>query len=174
MPECFIDTTLVGSLLDAKVNHKHSCNEVTKEMEKGKYKDVFAVGIIDNDKRKVSYINEFDEVGKTDNLIFLKHRVKPQYLIKVGKDHQAMETFIKANVEAMGMKMEDFGLPSNLSKLIETTKNSVSTQKDPRVLKLCKAMHHSPEGAKLKNVLEYLATNKYNADIAELEKIIIG
>lgn len=174
MPECFIDTTLVGSLLDAKVNHKHSCNEVTKEMEKGKYKDVFAVGIIDNDKRKVSYINEFDEVGKTDNLIFLKHRVKPQYLIKVGKDHQAMETFIKANVEAMGMKMEDFGLPSNLSKLIETTKNSVSTQKDPRVLKLCKAMHQSPEGAKLKNVLEYLATNKYNADIAELEKIIIG
>lgn len=28
MPECFIDTTLVASLLDAKVSHKHSCNEV--------------------------------------------------------------------------------------------------------------------------------------------------
>lgn len=35
MPECFIDTTLVGSLLEAKVSHKHSCNEVAKEMEKG-------------------------------------------------------------------------------------------------------------------------------------------
>ena len=43
MPECFIDTTLVGSLLDAKVNHKHSCNEVAREMEKGKYKKVLIV-----------------------------------------------------------------------------------------------------------------------------------
>ena len=30
MPECFIDSTLVESLLDAKVSHKHSCNEVAK------------------------------------------------------------------------------------------------------------------------------------------------
>ena len=49
MPECYIDTTLVSSLLDSNVSHKHSCNEVAKEMEKGKYKDAFAVGIIDND-----------------------------------------------------------------------------------------------------------------------------
>lgn len=61
MPECFIDTTLVASLLDAKVSHKHSCNEVAREMEKGKFKDAFAVGIIDNDKRKISYIESFDE-----------------------------------------------------------------------------------------------------------------
>ena len=45
MPECYIDTTLVESLLYAKVNHKHSCNEVAKEMQKGKFKDAFAVGI---------------------------------------------------------------------------------------------------------------------------------
>ena len=85
MPECFIDTTLVTSLLDAKVSHKHSCNEVAREMEKGKYKDVFAVGIIDNDKRKISYIESFDEIGRTENLTFLKHRDKHHYVIKVGK-----------------------------------------------------------------------------------------
>lgn len=34
MPECFIDTTLVSSLLEAKVSHKHSCNEVAREMDK--------------------------------------------------------------------------------------------------------------------------------------------
>ena len=38
MPECYIDSTLIGSLLDAQVNHKHCCNDVAKEMEKGKYK----------------------------------------------------------------------------------------------------------------------------------------
>ncbi len=174
MPECYIDSTLVGSLLDAKVSHKHSCNEVAKEMEKGKYKDVFAIGIIDNDKRKVSYLDEFIELGQTENLTFMKHKIKHHYVIKVGKERKAMETFLKANVEAMGMKMENFGLPSNLNELIETTKNSVSTQKEPRILKLCKAIRQSPEGSKLKNVLDYLAANKYNADIEEIKQMIVG
>lgn len=170
MPECFIDTTLVSSLLDAKVSHKHSCNEVAKEMERGKFKDVFAVGIIDNDKRKISYIEGFEEIGRTDNLTFLKHKNKHQYVIKVGKDCKAMETFIKANVEAIGMKMEDFDLPSDLSELIEQTKDRVSTQKDPRIQKLCKALRQSPEVATLQDVLAYLAVNKYNVDIEELKK----
>ena len=174
MPECFIDTTLVGSLLDANVSHKHSCNEVAREMEKGKYKDAFAVGIIDNDKRKLSYIEGFEEIGKTDNLTFLKHKDKHQYVIKVGKEHKAMETFIKDNVESIGMKMEDFGLPTDLDKLIEQTKDNVSTQKDPRILKLCKALRRSPEVAKLQDVLAYLAANKYNVDIEELKKKIVG
>lgn len=172
MPECFIDTTLVASLLDARVSHKHSCNEVIKEMEKGTYKDGFAVGIIDNDKRPLSYTKEFVEIGQTDNLTFLKHKQKHQYIIKVGKEHQAMETFLIANVEAMGMKMEDFNLPSNLDDLIKTTKNRVTTQNDPRILKLSKAIRQSPEVAKLQEILAYLAANKYNVDIDELKKKI--
>ena len=172
MPECFIDTTLVGSLLDAKVNHKHSCNEVAREMEKGKYKDSFAVGIIDNDKRKISYIENFEEIGRTDNLTFLKHKDKHQYVIKVGKEHKAMETFIKANVDAIGMKMEDFDLPSDLAELIEQTKDSVSTQKDPRILKLCRSLRQSPEVDKLQDVLTYLADKKYSVDIEVLRSII--
>ena len=172
MPECYIDTTLVKSLLDAEVNHKHSCTEVSREMEKGHYKDAFAVGIIDNDKRKLSYIESFDEIGRTDNLTFLKHRDKHHYIIKVGKEHKAMETFIQANVDAIGMKMEDFDLPSNLAELIEQTKDSVSTQKDPRILKLCKTMCQSPEVGKLQDVLTYLAAKKYNVNIEELKKKI--
>lgn len=172
MPECFIDTTLVGILLDANVNHKHSCNEVAKEMEKGRYKDAFAVGIIDNDKRKISYIEGFEEIGRTDHLTFLKHKIKHQYVIKVGKESKAMETFIQANVEAIGKKMEDFDLPSDISKLIAQTKDNVSTQKDPRILKMCKTLRQSPEVAKLQDVLAYLAANKYNVDMEELKKKI--
>ncbi len=172
MPECFIDTTLVGSLLDAKVNHKYSCNEVAREMEKGKYKDAFAVGIIDNDKRKISYIEGFEEIGRTDNLTFMKHKEKHQYVIKVGKESKAMETFIIANVETIGMKMEDFDLPSDLAELIEQTKDSETTQKDPRILKLCKTLRQSPEVTKLQNVLAYLAENKYGVDIEVLKEMI--
>ena len=172
MPECYIDSTFVSSLLDAHVNHKHSCNEVAREMERGKYKDVFAVGIIDNDKRKLSYIEGFEVIGRTDNMTFLKHKGKHHYIIKIGQDHKAMETFIKANVEAIGMKMEDFDLPSNLDELVEQTKDSISTQKDPRILNLCKALRRSPEVAKLQEVLAYLAVKKYDVDIDVLKKMI--
>ena len=70
------------------------------------------------------------------------------------------------------MQMEDFNLPSNLDDLIKTTKNSVTTQNDPRILKLSKAMCQSPEVAKLQDILAYLAANKYNVDLDELKKKI--
>lgn len=174
MPECYIDTTLVKSLLNAEVNHKHSCTEVSREMEKGRYKDAFAVGIIDNDKRKLSYIeNDFVKIGQTDNLTFLKHKDKHHYVIKVGKEHNAIETFIKANIEAIGMKMEDFDLPSDITKLKDQTKDSITTQKNPRILYLCKTIQQSPEVAKLQEVLEYLAKNKYNSDVEAIKRMIL-
>jgi len=172
MPECYIDSTLVRLLLDADVNHKHSCNEVAREMKEGKYKDSFAVGIIDNDKREISYIKGFEEIGRTENLTFLKHKQKHQYVIKVGKERQAMETFIIANVKAIGMKMEDFNLPSDIKELTEQTKNSITSQKDPRIQKLFQALRQSPEVAKLQDVLNYLAANKYNVVIEDLKKKI--
>ena len=85
-----------------------------------------------------------------------------------------METFIKENVSALGMKMEDFGLPSDLDSLIGATKDSISTQKDPRILKLCKTLQQSPEVGKLKNVLDYLAANKYNANEETVKAMIKG
>ena len=85
-----------------------------------------------------------------------------------------METFIKENVFALGMKMEDFGLPSDLDSLIITTKDRISTQKDPRILKLFKALQQSQEVGKLKNVLDYLATNRYKANEEILKAMILG
>jgi hypothetical protein len=111
-------------------------------------------------------------IGQTDNLTFLKHKDKQHYVIKVGKEHKAMETFIKANVEAIGMKMEDFNLPSDLDDLIEQTKDSITTQKDPRILKLCKTMRQSLEVAILQEVLAYLAKNKYNSDVEVIKRMI--
>lgn len=174
MPECYIDTTLVESLINANVNHKHSCSEVAREMEKGHYKDSFAVGIIDNDKRKLSYIEGFEKICQTDNLTFLKHKDRHHYIIKVGKERKAMETFIIANVEAIGMKMEDFDLPSDITKLQELTKDSIVTKKDPRILKLCKMIRQSPEVSLFQNVLDYLAKNKNNSDLEAIKNMVIG
>ena len=68
--------------------------------------------------------------------------------------------------ETSGINDED------LAELVNQTKDSVSTQKDPRILKLCKSLQKSPEVAKLQDVLSYLAANKYNVDIEELKKKI--
>ena len=63
-------------------------------------------------------------------------------------------------------------MPSDLTGLMEQTKDSVSTQRDPRILRLCKALRQSPEVAKLQDVLAYLASSKYNVDIEELKRKI--
>ena len=122
---------------------------------------------------KISYIEGFEEIGRTDNLTFLKHKNKNQYVIKVGKEHKAMETFIMSNIKAINKKMEDFDLPADLDKLREQTKN-LSTQKDPRIQKLCKTLRQSPEVAKLQDVLAYLTSNKYNVDLEELKRKIVS
>ena len=58
IPECYIDTKLTQFLLQNRVNHQHSCNNVVRVM-RTKYNDDFAVGIIDNDKHGVSYLQQF-------------------------------------------------------------------------------------------------------------------
>ena len=85
-----------------------------------------------------------------------------------------METFIKANVEALGMRMENFDLPSDIDSLIETTKDSISSQKDPRIQKLFVTLRLFPEVTTLKEVLDYLTSNTYAVDLEMLKKIIKG
>lgn len=172
MPECYIDSTLISTLLGGEVAHEHSCNKIARKMDHGVYSDSFAIGIIDNDKRQPTYTKEFEELASTDNLIFLKHRTKNQYLVKVGKPHKAMETFLIENVKSLGKKMEDYGLPSDLKELLRITKNSITTQKDPRILRLSKALRNSPEVKKLQDVLFYLFEMKHNADPEVVKNIV--
>lgn len=68
LPECYIDTNLVETLVfHAGCNHQKGCNQVCKVMQE-KFPDRFAVGIIDADKRRPSYINEFQEIASSEHL----------------------------------------------------------------------------------------------------------
>lgn len=59
IPECYIDTNLVESLITTEgCNHQKGCNTVANTM-KNKFKDNFAVGIIDNDKRQIPMYPNF-------------------------------------------------------------------------------------------------------------------
>lgn len=73
VPECYIDTNLAEYLLDSHgVNHQKGCNAVAKKMMESNLKDQFSIGIIDNDKRQHSYVNEFTEIAHTKELSRLR------------------------------------------------------------------------------------------------------
>ena len=50
-PECNVDTNLVGYIIGGYAKHKSCCNEVVKAVNGA---DGFAVGIIDDDKRRAT------------------------------------------------------------------------------------------------------------------------
>ena len=56
IPECYIDTNLVETLIITDgCNHQKGCNTVVKTMQQ-KFANAFSVGIIDEDKRQVSFL----------------------------------------------------------------------------------------------------------------------
>ena len=69
--ECYVDTNMVKTLLDAdKINHQHSCNNVAN-IFKSKLLNDFAVGIIDDDKKKPSVLNDFYLIGSNNHIKLL-------------------------------------------------------------------------------------------------------
>src|ERR1035437_2260843 len=117
VPECYIDTMLVQTLVppqkNSRYNHQHGCFEVSNEMELYSLKDKFALGIIDNDKKKAKYLSKFIEIDNIeDGLKLYKHKEFHQYYIEV---NPAMEIWILKVCEQEEIDIvADFGLPDNL------------------------------------------------------------
>lgn len=169
IPECYVDTTLVSVLLGGiGVNHQKSCNNVVAKMRE-KFDDEFAVGIIDNDKRRPGYLDEFNSVASSAHLQVLKHPDKHHFIITVSP---ASEGFVLSVVERAGLSMDAYGLPGDIVGLKKITKDIVSS-KDVRLVNLFKDLRYLGECEILKNVLEYLMQMRYNArseDLAALFK----
>lgn len=167
IPECYIDTNLVESLIATEgCNHQKGCNTVANIMQK-KFTDSFAVGIIDNDKRQVKYVSEFSEIAHTPSLSLQKHRCKPHYLIMVSP---AMDGFLLKCAEESGIRMEAYGYTSKLKEFTSITK-SVTSKNDTGFKKLFKAMEDAPEMVILKRWLEYMKREQYQCAEGELRKI---
>jgi len=168
VPECYVDTNLVESLLDTDgVNHQKGCNTVVNTMKGKVLKDSFAVGVIDSDKRKPSYVNEFKEIAHTEHLSLLKHTTKTHYLIMVSP---AMDKFIIDCAEEEGVNLREYDLPSDLDAFKDQTK-AVSTKNDVRFKRLFKKLKNNVEITILCNVLNYLKSNQYKSSTTDLLKL---
>ena len=102
IPECYVDTNLISTLVNAAVNHQKCCTKVTETINK-KYTDNFAVGIIDKDKVEPKYVNEFQLIAKRGHLQLLRHKTRPHYLITI---NPAVEMFIIESAAEIGLDLK--------------------------------------------------------------------
>lgn len=164
IPECYVDTNLVSTLLGGiGVNHQKSCNNVVALM-KGKFEDDFAVGIIDNDKRRPQYLNECIVLAESEHLRLYKHPGKHHFIITVSP---AAEVFILSAVDQAHLSMQDYGLPSDLNGLKRITKHIVSNR-HPGFVRLFHDLGSTGEFRIMRDVLDYLLDRGYEVDIERL------
>lgn len=160
IPECYIDTNLVETLVCwGGCNHQKGCNQVAKIMQE-KYADRFAVGMIDADKRRPSYLNEFTEIANSDHLKIFHHKSRPHYIILV---HPAADGFILSCADKAQIDMTDYDLSSNLKEFTIQTKN-VMSNKDNRFKRLFKAIKETDEIKLLSELLSYFVENTYQSE----------
>lgn len=174
VPECYIDTMLVQTLVPPtsknRYNHQHGCFEVSNEMERYSLKDKFAVGVIDNDKRKSKYLNEFIEIDNSGGSIkLLKHKNKPQYFIQISP---AIEAWMLEVCEQEKIDITGFGLPSTLKDLKLVTKPQTSS-KDKRFIELFSQFKKSQNKSvsKLIGWIKLLKEKNYQVEIKELQNV---
>ncbi|MDQ6762771.1 MAG: hypothetical protein M3015_09115 [Bacteroidota bacterium] len=170
IPECYVDTNLVETLVppDTQYNHQKGCGTVAKVMRE-RFSDRFAVGIIDKDKRRIDYLKEFEELSHKESLILHKHKTKHHYIIQI---YPAMERFLLLNAELCGVKMEDFDLPSDFEKLKDITK-TVRSKNDIRFKRLFKALFErgSSDIKRISRWIQYLKETNYKAERDKLKEL---
>ncbi len=167
IPECYIDTNLVETLAcPGGCNHQKGCNQVAKVMQ-DKFAGRFAIGIIDADKRRPGYLNEFKEITTSEHLKLFRHADRPHFIILVSP---ATDGFILSCAEVAGIDLTRYGLSPILKEFTAQTKK-VTSNKDPRFKRLLKSIEDVGEIKILESLISYLAKAKYDASDDEISAI---
>lgn len=175
IPECFVDTCLVNTFLTMDLrrgaNHAKGNSTVATKMQ-NEFRDDFAVGVIDRDKREIKYIREFQLINDTipDKLKLYKHQTRHHYFIQLCPES---ESWICAVAADLGISMQEYGLPQNPRELARESKN-VSVSADRRFVGLFKEIRKRAGERnylpviKLIRWLEQLRDNTYSVNIENL------
>lgn len=169
-PECYVDTNFVGHILGGKVKHKSTCNEVAKAVNNA---DGFAIGIIDDDKRRATMDEGFSEVSSStpsDHITMFAHKDGKRFMFAI---KPAMDKFIMDAAEAQNVDLKKFGFPSTLSGFKKETKR-VQAAEDSNLRQLFSHIEEYPEIQRLKNTLKYLIKTQYSVDVEKAKKFFNG
>ena len=153
-PECFVDTNILKTLLQVDgVNHQYGCSRVLASMNAGRFADSFAIGVIDDDKKKTYNYQDFLELCRSEHLVLFVYKTA--------------EDFLLACANELELNMLEYGLPDTLDELKSVTKDNES-DKDPKIKKLVNAVRPSTEMGRLDRTIKYLQDKRYDADVNEL------
>jgi hypothetical protein len=169
IPECYIDSCLIEVLLFADrnhVNHQKGNGTVAREM-KIKFAETFCVGIIDQDRKQLDYLEEFNLAVEANSLKLWKHKSGHHYMIQICP---VIEEWILSVCNQTEVLLKKYDLPESLLGLKKETK-SIASKKDQRFVKLFKELvkEKNESVVRLQSWLKYLKDNKYNADINQLK-----
>lgn len=167
VPECYIDTNLVNTLIGKSCNHQKGCPTVFKVMNE-RLKDSFAIGVIDKDKREPKAMESFIPICNNEYIYLYKHETRPHYIIQVSP---AEEVFILHAAEELGINLSDFGLPDDMESLKQYTKKA-DAKNSSLFTSLFHVLKEAPTLKTMNMILDYLLANKYSADTTTLCNII--
>jgi hypothetical protein len=132
-----------------------------------KFANRFAVGIIDADKRRPSYLNNFIEVASSKHLKLFRHSYRPHFIILV---HPAADEFILSCAKAAEIDVADYNLPPDFKDFTAQSKN-VMSNKDYRFKLLFKSLENFGEFKLLKSLISYFVSTTYKASDEEINTI---
>jgi hypothetical protein len=124
---------------------------------------IFAVGIIDKDKKVVSYLKECVLEIEAESLYLWKHKTKHHFIIQLAP---AIERWILKVIEEGNIDVGDLKIPLTLGELKDYTKYQTVSE-DDKMHKLCERLINSDSKtmATLTSWLRYLLHENRNADI---------
>jgi hypothetical protein len=170
IPECYVDTNLIQTLVPTSsgYNHAKGCPAVAKKMQE-KFSDKFSVGIMDNDKRKVSYLSEFDEVANDKKIYVFKHKIRCHYIILISP---AVEGFILDAVNELSINLRKYKIPSTLDTMKKETKQ-IDAKSCIKYTNLFKKLRGASEFKKLARLILYLKNYPFSATNKKIKEIVI-
>jgi hypothetical protein len=177
IPECNIDSNLFDVLLNfgkKGVNHTKGNNTVVRKIQE-KFEDMFCLGVIDQDKENLKFIDErcheIKITGVTDYFKLFKERDRPHYIIQIVPE---VETWIIKVVNNLKIDLEYFGINAkNVIELARITKK-VTAKDDQRFRALFKEIVRKSEETnfepvlKLRTIANLILEKNYDLDINEL------
>lgn len=172
VPECFFDTVILKKLLGTKKNVRHlkGCDNVVNALKRPELINNFAVAMIDKDKKEIDYLKECDLIIEEDKFLIWKHRTRLHFIIQITPP---IEKWITEILNENGLKIEDFGYPSDYKKLKKSIKYDIDRESDEKLNKLVDAILDTNCNTivKLKAIVQYLKEKSYQVDINELKNV---
>ncbi|MCY7421163.1 MAG: hypothetical protein LH478_05390 [Chitinophagaceae bacterium] len=172
VPECYFDTILFKKLLQTtkRLVHRKGCNNVANDLDSERLRDLFAVALIDKDKRELDYLKSCKVLYDDDKLILWKHLTRLHFIIQL---NPPLEHWIVTILGESGVAIEDLGYSGNFKRLKKQIKLDINSENDEKLNRLVSAVIKTDCQTirKMRAMLVYLKEKNYMTDINELKNV---